>query len=97
MTHHLITTVPLAGLALAAASIVLAEPAAMPLTYEQFEASVAHVDLDTCPTQLRQPGTFCRATLNHGEIHVFAFSEENDSPMTGFTSYPTDTLGALLK
>lgn len=97
MTHHLITTLPLAALALAGATAVLAEPTPMPLTYAQFEAAVVHVDLESCPEQLRQAGTFCRATLNHDEIHVFAFSKEGDSPMTGFTSYPADTLGALLK
>ena len=84
-------------LALALPAAAIAGPEAVLLTYDQFEAAVPHVDLESCPSDLVHPATFCRATLNHDEIHVFAFSEDGESPMTGFASYSADTLGTLLK
>ncbi|WP_113912743.1 hypothetical protein [Roseovarius dicentrarchi] len=79
-----------------AASPIWADTAA-PLTYEQFEAAVPHSDLETCPEALAQDNVFCRATLRHEEIHVFAFSEDGDQVFVGFKTYPADGLGALLK
>ena len=67
------------------------------LTYEQFEVAVPHLDLAHCPEALTTEGVFCRATLNHDEIHVFAFSEDGDLPMVGFASFPAEGLDALLK
>ena len=86
----------LAPLALSATT-ALAGPDATPLNYEQFEAAVPHVDLEQCPEDLLQEGTFCRATLNHEEIHVFVFSEDGDSPLVGFASFPADSLASVLK
>lgn len=79
------------------ATAALANDPAVPLTYDVFEASVPHADLDTCPENLPQTETFCRATLHHDEIHVFAFSENGDSPMVGFTSYPLEAIASHLK
>ncbi|HEY9039381.1 MAG TPA: hypothetical protein VIN05_10630 [Roseovarius sp.] len=79
-----------------AASPALADTAA-PLTYEQFEAAVPHIDLETCPDALAQENVFCRATLRHDEIHVFAFSNDGENLFTGFKSYPADGLVALLR
>jgi len=80
---------------------IIASPALaldpLPLTYERFEAAVPHIDLESCPDSLPQQGSFCRASLNHSEIHVFAFSEADDSPLIGFASFPADRLGPLLK
>ena len=45
---------------------------AQSLTYEMFEAAVPHIDLESCPTDLAQQDTFCRASIHHEEIHVFA-------------------------
>jgi hypothetical protein len=67
------------------------------LTYAQFEAAVPHMDLDSCPAALTQENTFCRVTLRHDEIHVFVFSEADDSPMIAFKSYPADGLAGLLQ
>ncbi len=71
-----------------------AEPSS--LTYRQFEAAVPHLDLETCPSSLPQENTFCRATLQHDEIHVFVFSEDGDSPLIGFSSFPSNGLATLL-
>ena len=71
------------------------KPAA--LTYEQFETAIPHIDLETCPENLPQTNSFCRATLHHEEIHVFAFAEDGDSPMIGFASFGAERLGNLLK
>ena len=79
------------------ATQALADSAAQPLTYEQFEASVPHMDLEACPDTLAQPDTFCRATLQHEEIHVFVFSENDDSPMVGFASFSAEGIGELLQ
>lgn len=67
-----------------------------PLTYEMFEAAVPHIDLETCPADLAQQDTFCRASIHHEEIHVFAFSLEGDSPMVGFKSYEATGVETLL-
>ncbi|MCQ0092778.1 hypothetical protein [Roseovarius sp. M141] len=70
---------------------------AAPLTYEQFEAAVPHLDLDSCPDALAQKNVFCRATLRHDDIHVFAFSNDGENLFVGFKSYTADGLAALLQ
>lgn len=69
---------------------------AQALTYEMFEAAVPHIDLETCPVDLAQKDTFCRASIHHEEIHVFAFSLDGDSPMVGFKSYEATGVETLL-
>ncbi len=72
-----------------------AEP--MPLTYEQFEAAVSHLDLAKCPAGLPQQSAFCRATINHHEVHVFTFSENADQPLIAFATYDVDAVKSLLE
>ncbi len=69
-------------------------PAALHL--RKFEAAVP-MSISTMPDSLPQQDSFCRASVNHSEIHVFVFSEEDDSPLIGFASYPAEQLGTLLK
>ncbi len=92
----LIKSLAPAALALLAGG-AMAQQAAMPLNYAQFEAAVPHVDLETCPDSLDRPDAFCRATIQHEEIHVFVFSEKAGSPMIGFASFPADGMGRLLQ
>ena len=67
------------------------------LTYEEFEAAVAHSDLETCPADMQpQEGSFCRLTLKDEEFHVFQFSEDADQPLMAVRSYPAEGLEALL-
>lgn len=82
--------------AITAPAFAVADDAPNPLTYTQFEAAIPHIDLETCPEQLAGDDTFCRVTINHDEIHVFAFSLDGDSPMTGFASYPANDLHGVL-
>lgn len=74
-----------AGLCLAAGLALADEP--KPFTYAQFEASVPHFDVETCPAALAGEARFCRVTFHLDAVHVFAFSEENDQPMIGFRSF----------
>ena len=89
---------PLAALLFGVSALTAAAetPAPMPLTYEAFEAAVPHVDLANCPASLQATDTFCRATLANDAIHVFAFSLNGDSPLTGFASFDAEALPGLL-
>lgn len=69
---------------------------AQPMTYEMFEAAVPHIDLDSCPADLMHQDRFCRASIHHEEIHVFAFSLNGESPLVGFKSYDAEGVESLL-
>jgi hypothetical protein len=58
--------------------------------YEQFEAAVPHIDLDTCPPSLAAPGRFCRLTLNGDALHVFAFREDGERPFVAVQTFYED-------
>ncbi len=85
----------LAVLTLGATS-ALADEAGQALTYEQFEAAVPHVDLAECPATLAAEDRFCRATLLHDQINVFAFSQDGSQPMVGFGAWAPEGLSGLL-
>ncbi|WP_319826458.1 hypothetical protein [Thalassovita sp.] len=88
--------VPSLALAATLATPALAdEPLA--LTYEMFEASVLHADIEECPTELASEGRFCRATLYADAIHIFVFSEDGDQPLVDFLSYEGSDLHTILK
>lgn len=69
--------------------------ATLPFTYAKFEAAVPHIDLETCPKPLPQEESFCRASILNEEIHIFAFSLNDDSPMVGFASFSAHGLDTL--
>lgn len=73
-----------------------ADQTPLPLSYEQFEASVPHIDLENCPESLAQEDTFCRASILHEQVHVFVFSLQGESPLVGFASFDVDGIEALL-
>lgn len=63
---------------LGALFLVPAPLAAEPYTYADFEASVPHVDLETCPNGAtadlaRGREVFCRVSLNNDALHVYVF------------------------
>jgi hypothetical protein len=70
--------------------------APLALTYEVFEAAVPHIDLAACPDAVSRPDSFCRASVNHDEIHVFVFSEKGENPLIGFQSYELEGVESLL-
>jgi len=82
-------TLPLlAALALAAAPALAQNP--VPFLYEQFEASVPHIDLDTCPAALAQGDVFCRVTLNSDALHVFVFESGGERAFVTMRTYYED-------
>lgn len=77
-------------------------PAAMPLTYEIFEASVPHIDLAACPATIALDGVdaddvFCRAVVHDDAFHVYIFALDGDSPAIGYQSYPVDDVESLMQ
>ena len=57
-------------------------------TYELFEESVAHVDLETCPDGFDDETQFCRLTLAEEQANVFVFTLEGTQPLVAIRSYP---------
>ncbi|MBP9047030.1 MAG: hypothetical protein WAT35_03215 [Tabrizicola sp.] len=68
----------------------------IPLTYQEFEAAVPHVDLAVCPVPLAAPDRFCRMTSHADQLNVFVFSEDGDQPLVAFRSWPADLLVGLM-
>ncbi|RLJ59357.1 hypothetical protein BCF46_1506 [Litoreibacter meonggei] len=56
-------------------------------TYEVFEASVEHADLEGCPKQFDTDVVFCRITLASDQAHIFVFSYEGDQPLMAVKPY----------
>lgn len=83
------------GTTFAAMPALAADP--MQLTYEEFEASVLHSDLENCPADLANEDWFCRLTLHNDELHVFAFSYRGKNPLMAFKTYSSEHLGEALK
>ena len=51
------------------------------MTYELFEASIDHADLENCPAQFDPEKVFCRLTVAAEQAHVFVFDYDNDQPL----------------
>lgn len=60
------------------------------LTYEVFEVSVDHVDLDKCPAGLDLSKVFCRMTLASEQANIFIFLNEGDQHLIAVKHYPLD-------
>jgi hypothetical protein len=73
--------------AFALAAPALAQQPACPLPYKVFETAVPHLDVETCPASVDGKGAFCRVTLGHDAIHVFAFAENGDQCLRSVTSF----------
>jgi len=63
--------------ALATTSALADEHETCPLTYEVFEFSVPHTDMEECPDAMESEGSFCRLALVAEVATIFAFSEES--------------------
>ena len=72
----------LVGAAVAAASyggLAHADsPGSCPLTYETFEFSVPHSDMDECPASMGLKKAFCRVAIVAEVATVFAFDQESN-------------------
>ena len=56
-------------------------------TYEVFEATVEHADLEGCPAEFDTDAVFCRVTIASDLAHIFAFSYNGDQPLLAVKSY----------
>ncbi|KPQ07424.1 MAG: hypothetical protein HLUCCA12_06300 [Rhodobacteraceae bacterium HLUCCA12] len=65
---------------LAAALLIPSALAAEPYTYAEFEASVPHIDLETCPEALlegdSEADVFCRVSMHNDALHIYVFETE---------------------
>lgn len=61
-----------------------------PMTYDQFEYAVPHIDLETCPGSLAGEGLFCRAAAGADAIHVFVFALDGDQCLLRVESVEED-------
>ena len=68
----------------------------IPLTYQEFEAAVPHVDLAVCPVPLAAPDRFCRMTSHADQLNVFVFSDQGDQPLLAFQSFDAALLNGLM-
>lgn len=59
-------------------------------TYEAFETSVEHVDLEGCPVEFDAEANFCRMTLAADMAHVFVFAYDGDQPLLAVKAYELD-------
>jgi hypothetical protein len=79
---------------LIAAAALIALPAAAhdhaAYTYADFEASVPHIDLDTCPEGLAEGDVFCRITMNNDALHIYVFESDGDMSFVSVHSYFED-------
>ncbi len=56
-------------------------------TYEVYEASVDHADLENCPSEFDPEKVFCRLTLAAEQAHVFVFSYDGEQPLLAVKHY----------
>lgn len=89
--------IALSGIAFSSGTALADTSPPFVLGYEQFEAAIAHVDLEECPEGISQFDVFCRGTLANDEFHVFVFSDADDSPLIQVVTYSTDALVGLLR
>jgi hypothetical protein len=78
-------------LVLALGVAAFAAPAAAqtqcPLTYNDFEIAIPHLDLEQCPKDLAKPGVFCRVTTANDSVHVFVFEAKDKRCLVSMKSY----------
>lgn len=75
------TFIKLMGAALAGAlpvAAIAADTASCSLSYDVYEASVPHTDMETCPTAILADGAYCRVSVVAEVATIFVFSEEDD-------------------
>jgi hypothetical protein len=56
-------------------------------SYEVFESSVTHSDLETCPAEFDPDAVFCRLTLANDRANVFVFAFTGDQPLLAVKHY----------
>ena len=56
-------------------------------TYEIFEATVEHADLEGCSAEFDPGAVFCRVTIASDLAHIFAYSHNGNQPLLAAKSY----------
>ncbi len=75
----------------------LSHAAGCPMTYAQFEAAIAHVDVKECPKNDLGKKAFCRASAGGDFVHVFFFDEAGDQCLLKLQSYGEDAFKLEIK
>ncbi len=65
--------------------------------YADFEVSVAHIDLETCPEGLAQGDVICRVTMHDDALHVYVFEAEGERPFISVHSYYEEDFELILQ
>lgn len=73
---HTITAV-FSAMLLALAGPVLAGDMECALSYDVYEASVPHTDMEECPESMVSEGRFCRLSVVAEVATIFSFDEES--------------------
>lgn len=57
------------------------------MTYEVFETSVPHTDLENCPAEFDSILNFCRLTMTDSQLNVFVFSYKGTQVLQAIKHY----------
>lgn len=57
------------------------------MTYEVFETSVPHSDLESCPEEFDSILNFCRLTMTDNQLNVFVFSFKGTQVLQAIKHY----------
>ena len=78
---------PALALGLAALAAPASAQTQCPLTYNDFELAIPHLDLQQCPKDLAKPDVFCRVTTANDSVHVFVFEDKDKRCLRSMKSY----------
>ncbi|WP_333830434.1 hypothetical protein [Pararhodobacter sp.] len=78
------------SLAVSALTLAPAPLLAAPYTYAEFEASVPHIDLETCPEGLAGGDVFCRVSMHNDALHVYVFESGGAQAFVALHSFYED-------
>lgn len=79
------------------AATPLSHAAGCPMTYAQFEAAIAHVDVKECPKNDLGKKAFCRASAGGDFVHVYFFDETGDQCLLKLQSFGEDAFELEIK
>ena len=85
------------GITLLASVPALADDQPLTLTYEIFEVSIPHSDLENCPASLNVKDAFCRLVMHADQFHVYVFAEAGDQPLVAFKTFEEEDVNLTLK
>jgi hypothetical protein len=86
MEAHMLKPLTLA-LGLAALASTAFAQSQCPLTYNDFELAIPHLDLEQCPKDLAKPGVFCHVTTANDSVPVFVFAGKDQRCLLSMKSY----------